>query len=516
MLLLNIILSLLFVLSILLNLLSLNSKKKSIEIVNEIGIGYNLANLFDSYDISKEIKSPEDQITLYGNEIPTKQMIKSIKKSGFRTIRFPVTWANLIDEYGNININWLNRVKEVIDLIIEYNIYCILNIQRDSEFGNWLWDVKKAKNRYIRLWQQIAEVFKIYDEHLIFESFNEITYQYGENYDYESLYNLNQAFVDTIRNSGGYNFKRLLLVSGAVNSLEYSLNSYFKIPIDPGENIGLSIHYYFPSQFTMEPDDEPWYYNSSGYIYEIPPFQNWGNQKDYNEMLQNFELLKKSYLDKGIVIVLSEIGVITEHKKEKESIREYLYALFSFARDYKGIVPCLWDTSNKNTGDMNYFDREINQWYDELIKVNFIKISKKKFVKPTEYYVNINIERATTSESEDYIHISIGIRTPKSIIFNVKITNKTLSEISFHLVTENKNNEWYVFEIKGLRGQKQYDGSYTFNYDTQNMDFNTYIRIQKYIGSESITLNYLAIEFEESFTSFDIINYKNAVLNNIY
>ena len=151
------------------------------------------------------------------------------------------------------------------------------------------------------------------------------------------------------------------------------MNSYFKIPIDTGENIGLSIHYYFPSQFTMEPDDEPWYYNSSGYIYEIPPFQNWGNQKDYNEMLQNFELLKKSYLDKGIVIVLSEIGVITEHKKEKESIREYLYALFSFARDYKGIVPCLWDTSNKNTGDMNYFDRGINQWYDELIKVNFIK-----------------------------------------------------------------------------------------------------------------------------------------------
>ena len=36
------------------------------------------------------------------------------------------------------------------------------------------------------------------------------------------------------------------------------------------------------------------------------------------------------------------------------------------------------------------------------------------------------------------------------------------------------------------------------------------------MGSESITLNYLAIEFEESFTSFDIINYKNAVLNNIY
>ena len=513
---LNVVLSLLFILSISLSLLSFNSKKKSITLVNEMGIGYNLGNLFDSFDISKEVKSPDEQITLYGNEIPTKQMIKSIKKSGFRTIRFPVTWANFIDEYSNININWLNRVKEVIDWIIECNMYCILNVQRDSEEGNWLWDIKKSKNKYIHLWQQIAEVFKKYDEHLIFESQNEITYKFGEDYDYESLYTLNQAFVDTIRNSGGYNFKRLLLVSGASFIQKTNLHSDFKIPIDQGENIGLSIHYNLPVQFTIEPDDDPWYVNSSGYMFEVPPFQNWGSQKDYIEMLQNFEILKKSYLDKGIVVVLSEIGVITELKKEKESIREYLYAIFSFAMDYKGIVPCLWDTSNKNTGDMNYFDRGTNQWYDELIKENFIKISKKKFVKPSDYYYINNVEKENIFGSNDYISISIGIRTPTNITFNAKISQKSLSEVSFNLITEDKYKKWYFIEINGIKGKKQYDGSYSFYYNPKNKDFNNYVRIQRGMGGEYISLNFLAIELEESFTSFDVQNYKYAILNNIY
>ena len=294
------------------------------------------------------------------------------------------------------------------------------------------------------------------------------------------------------------------------------MHSDFKIPIDPGENIGLSIHYNLPVQFTIESDDYPWYDNSTGDLYEIPPLQNWGNQKNYVEMLQNFEILKKSYLDKGIVIVLSEVGVITEQKKEKESIREYLYALFSFAKDYKGIVPCLWDTSNKSTGDMNYFDRGINQWYDEFIQQNFIKISKKKFVRPSDYYYINNVEIEYISGSDDFISISIGIRTPTNITFNAKISQKSLSEISFYLITEDKNKKWYAIEIEGKKGQKQYDGSYSFYYNTKNKDFNNYVRIIKGMNSESISLNFLTIELEESFTSFDIHNYKYAVLNNIY
>ena len=94
---LNVYLICLLTLSLLLNYLSLSYKKTSMEIVNEMGNGYNLGNLFDCYDKNVEIKNPLDQITLCGNSFPTKLMISNIKKSVFNTIRFPITWINFID-----------------------------------------------------------------------------------------------------------------------------------------------------------------------------------------------------------------------------------------------------------------------------------------------------------------------------------------------------------------------------------------------------------------------------------
>ena len=40
---------------------------------------------------------------------------------------------------------------------------------------------------------------------------------------------------------------------------------------------------------------------------------------------------------------------------------------------------CLWDTSNKEYGNMNYYDRENDIWYDEKFKENFIEISRGKY-----------------------------------------------------------------------------------------------------------------------------------------
>ena len=83
--------------------------------INKMGIGYNLGNSFDCYDNIIIINTPNDQITLKGNIIPTKKLISNIKKNGFTTIRFPITWINFIDESGKVNSNWMARVKEVVD-----------------------------------------------------------------------------------------------------------------------------------------------------------------------------------------------------------------------------------------------------------------------------------------------------------------------------------------------------------------------------------------------------------------
>jgi endoglucanase len=121
-----------------------------------------------------------------------------------------------IDDYGNINSDWMIQVKEVIDLIVNSNLYCILNIYNDGNYGNWLWIGMDSKDKYFNLWKQIANEFKDYNEYLIFESMNEVYFfsYYTFSFDYDILFSLNQAFVDTIRNSGGNNIERLLIVAG--------------------------------------------------------------------------------------------------------------------------------------------------------------------------------------------------------------------------------------------------------------------------------------------------------------
>ena len=127
-----------------------------------------------------------------------------------------VTWKNFMDEFGNVDSIWMDSIKEVIDIIINAKMYCILNIHHDGRYGNWLTKGMESKEIYINLWTQIANAFKDYDDHLILESMNELYYtdKITHNYDYTELLNLNQIFIDTIRNSEKYNKQRLLLIAG--------------------------------------------------------------------------------------------------------------------------------------------------------------------------------------------------------------------------------------------------------------------------------------------------------------
>ena len=97
---------------------------------------------------------------------------------------------------------------------------------------------------YINLWTQIANEFKDYNEYLIFESMDEVffyNYTYSI-YDYTTLTNLNQAFVDAIRNTGGNNIERLLIIAGANDDLEMTCFSDYKIPVDQSKKLAVSIH----------------------------------------------------------------------------------------------------------------------------------------------------------------------------------------------------------------------------------------------------------------------------------
>ena len=477
------------------------------QIVNDMGIGLNLGNSFDCFSTFEKIETPNAQIELFGNAVPTKQMFIKIKKYKFKTIRFPVTWKHFIDDNYKVNLEFMSRVKEVVDWIINENMYCILNLYGDGANGIWLSEGIKSKEKFESLWKQIAEEFKYYDEHLIFESMNDVEYKIGENFDYFTLIELTQTFVDTVRNTGGNNIYRLLLIAGANKEIDTTCSPDYKMPIDPFNKLAISIHYHVPPQFCLELDDNPWTYMDNGQIKIVNPITKWGSETDYNDMVSNFETIKKYFVDKGIPVIITEVGVPTEQKKEKDSIREYLNFLFSLSSDYKGIMSCLWDTSKY--GDYNFYNRENDKWYDEKIRDNFKRIARGKYIRPTEYYLLTNSLSTTQPDPDGFYTIYIGKLKAVKAIFNAKIESNITGECVFGIASVDKNRWWTGESIDCIEGKKQYDGTYLFTKDIREKDFNDNIQIQKWAGSEYITIIYFTLEFEENRITIDYKSYKN-------
>src|SRR6187455_3328378 len=122
--------------------------------------------------------------TAWGNPAVSQAFINSVKAAGFNSIRIPAAWNCHTNPAGSLTIDaaWMARVKQVVDYAISQNMYVILNIHWD---GGWLEDhplfsFQVAVNQKQRaFWTQIANVFRSYDERLLFAGTNETHADFG-------------------------------------------------------------------------------------------------------------------------------------------------------------------------------------------------------------------------------------------------------------------------------------------------------------------------------------------------
>ncbi|MDD6346053.1 MAG: cellulase family glycosylhydrolase, partial [Oscillospiraceae bacterium] len=94
----------------------------------DMELGWNLGNTLDAIDNNGYNSNKLDIESSWCGVKTTKEMIDSIKASGFQTIRIPVSWHNHIDENNNIDKEWLDRVQEVVDYAVANDMHIILNI----------------------------------------------------------------------------------------------------------------------------------------------------------------------------------------------------------------------------------------------------------------------------------------------------------------------------------------------------------------------------------------------------
>ena len=350
----------------------------TMEIVRDMGIGINLGNTLEACgdwiaQVDAEwgdgILTVQDYETAWGSPVITREMIKGMADEGFGVIRVPVAWSNLMGDNYTVSKDLDARVHEVVDWIIDCDMYCIINIHYDN---GWVNDFPKNKDecmkRYESMWTQIADSFKDYGDRLMFESQNEeLGWESvwnpwggteGKAESYALVNEINQKFVDTVRASGGNNPKRHLLISGYNTGIDRTCDPLFKMPDDPAGRMAVSVHYYSPPGFCiLEDKDESWAKARS----------TWGTDQDYKELYDNLNMMKDYYISKGIPVIIGEYGCPLTGK-EPDSIRLFLSSVCKAAYE-RQLCPVLWSTPG------GHYDRENCRLADQELKKLFNEIT---------------------------------------------------------------------------------------------------------------------------------------------
>ena len=222
--------------------------------VKNMGVGWNLGNTLDAADASKTWNTTADHETCWGQPVTKPELMKMMKEAGFGAIRVPVTWYQEMDSKGKVNDAWMNRVKEVVDYVIDNGMYCIINVHHDTGDGTqWLHasttNYNTNKEKYEYLWKQIAEKFKDYDQKLLFESYNEMlddNNRWNEpttDDGYKAINSYAKSFVTTVRNTGGNNLYRNLVVNDYSASSTANAMKALDLPEESGHII-FQLHSY--------------------------------------------------------------------------------------------------------------------------------------------------------------------------------------------------------------------------------------------------------------------------------
>ena len=395
---------------------------KASELVAPMGMGYNIGNTMEV---------PENP-TGWGNPLPTAGYIKAIKAAGFNTVRIPCAWYSHSDALAKdiaanggtadndtythvgkdasftnptIDAAWLAQVKEVVDMIIAEGMYVVLNSHWDegwledrvfdgtanprSGAGNITNSSATTKARQAAYWKQIATYFKDYDEHLLFAGANEPgvndpwngTQWEFDNTRMQVLKGYYDAFITSVRNAGGNNATRTLIVQAPRTEMDMASMLNQNWPTDPaGAGYMMAEVHYYPYQYSLMTKDEDWgtqFYYYTGLESTTDKTHNMGwnvytNSIDNsalgtpNQIKKAFGELKTMFCDKGIPVIIGELGAIkrTGQITDAANLKLHLQgrALFygEVAKNAKanGIVPYVWDTGAENDGNMTIITRQ--------------------------------------------------------------------------------------------------------------------------------------------------------------
>lgn len=327
------------------------------ELIAEMGAGWNLGNTMDS---------EEGGETGWGNPVTTKEMIDEVHRAGFDTLRIPTTWKNSMGAAPDYTVDseWLKRLEEIIGYALENDMYVILNTHHDTDWIKPQYEgLEDVKVQFAALWTQIAEYFKDYGDHLIFEGLNEPRivgdaneWNGGTEEGRDCLNQLNGVFVETVRKTGGNNETRTLLITTFAAQPAASAINALTVPDD--KYVGVSIHAYTPYRFTYDSVGESW--NTAVF-----------DDSCAAEIDAVFASLNEIFTGKGIPVIITEYGSVSKmidktwYISNTDEVAKWAKHYVSAAEKYG--IPCVWwDNGYHTSGNelFGIFNRRELTWYE--------------------------------------------------------------------------------------------------------------------------------------------------------
>lgn len=341
----------------------------AVQIASNIRLGWNLGNTLEA--IGGE--------TNWGNPLATQALIDKVKQSGFNAVRLPCSWNQYADAAtAQIQAQWLDRVKQVVQYCTNAGLYVILNIHWDGGWldGNITTRAQASVNaKQKAFWEQIATKLRDFDEHLIFASANEPPVENATQM--SILLSYHQTFINAVRSTGGKNTYRVLVIQGPSTDIDKTTALMNTLPSDPTPNKMMAeVHYYGPWQFCGLTEDASWgnmfYYWGNGYHSATDPSRNatWG-EEDY--VIAEFQKMKTKFVDNGIPVVLGEYGVIRRTTLTGSNLtlhlasRAYWDKYITQQARVHGLLPFYWDNGYLTNHEFGIFNRQNNTVGDQQV-----------------------------------------------------------------------------------------------------------------------------------------------------
>ncbi len=354
---------------------------KSATLVSKMGMGFNIGNTL-------EVPANQGGPTAWGNPMPSQAYVDSIKAAGFNTVRLPTAWYSHVVS-GKVNKGWIDTVQTIVDMCIKDGLYVVLNSHWDT---GWLEDkvfpadsATVIKNQKA-IWGHLANRFKDYDEHLIFASANEpgVNDPWNGGADngqqafdaarMQILQRYHQVMIDEVRKSGGNNATRTVVFQMPRTEIDkYQLLSQY-YPKDPaGDGYTMAEAHFYPYQFSLMKADESWgkmfYFwedETTGDASRTCANDALGSKKSIETQLGK---LKTAFVDKGIPVIIGEMGAQKRLTLEGQDLEKHLlaraawYGYVAKIAKADGIVPIIWDTGAEDNLNMTVIRRQKNVDY---------------------------------------------------------------------------------------------------------------------------------------------------------